>query len=253
MTFCFRSRGSLEKNGDSIYALLGALYNNGNILGEQQLMVALNKKIVTVFTQVPETAALDRCYFSRVVRKRLATLKSLGVVVIRHKILGHDTISGDPCSCNRSRSYILFTHYLTTQSPVRCGDCFRPVALYHLPPFSPADFRAVISWQSAYQAYDTLQMDCGSGEQYAIAEMSGHDSSLSVSGREICGEIERLTNIPTYYYLLRSDGHDVETERKRVCPACGGKWSLAQPWHGLFDFRCDRCRLLSQIAFFVSN
>ena len=39
-------------------------------------------------------------------------------------------------------------------------------------------------------------------------------------------------------------------ELARLCPMCGGSWRLEEPWH-IFDFKCDRCQLLSNIAWDV--
>jgi predicted nucleic acid-binding Zn ribbon protein len=40
-------------------------------------------------------------------------------------------------------------------------------------------------------------------------------------------------------------------EQRRRCPLCGGAWRLEKPLHRLFDFKCDMCRLVSNLAWDV--
>lgn len=61
------------------------------------------------------------------------------------------------------------------------------------------------------------------------------------------------TGRPVYYYLYRHAGASERAERVRRCPSCGGDWLLAAPLHAIFDFRCDRCRLLSNVAFQIGE
>lgn len=42
-------------------------------------------------------------------------------------------------------------------------------------------------------------------------------------------------------------GRGLVLERARRCPGRGGEWSLPKTLH-IFDFKCDRCQLLSNIA-----
>jgi predicted nucleic acid-binding Zn ribbon protein len=86
------------------------------------------------------------------------------------------------------------------------------------------------------------------GERFALREMGRHDSRLSQRGRAICGNIEELTGRPAYYHLHRYYGRSYRKEAERRCPECGGEWRLPETWHRLFDFRCDNCRLLSNMA-----
>jgi predicted nucleic acid-binding Zn ribbon protein len=55
---------------------------------------------------------------------------------------------------------------------------------------------------------------------------------------------------PFYYYLCKRNGVNLKRENERVCPKCGNKkWKLDEPLFNCFDFKCDRCRLLSNVAF----
>jgi predicted nucleic acid-binding Zn ribbon protein len=93
-------------------------------------------------------------------------------------------------------------------------------------------------------------MGCATLERAALRELSRHDSSLSRRGRAITEKITHATTIPTYTYLYRGSGLSRAQELRRRCPSCGDAWALAEPWRR-FDFRCDRCRLVSNIAWNV--
>ncbi len=73
------------------------------------------------------------------------------------------------------------------------------------------------------------------------------DSQLSKEGIEICRKIEELTNIPTYYFLYNykktKEGH-----LPKPCPTCNKKWHLKERLHDFFDFKCDKCKLLSTVS-----
>ncbi len=88
-------------------------------------------------------------------------------------------------------------------------------------------------------------------ERFGLRELSNAGSSLSRRGRAACARIAKVTGTPTYYYLMRSGGRSLAREHERRCPGCNGRWRLEEPWHRLFDFRCDRCRLVSNIAWEV--
>jgi predicted nucleic acid-binding Zn ribbon protein len=120
--------------------------------------------------------------------------------------------------------------------------------LYLIPHTYDDEYYNVITWQSDYKACDSLQMGCKTGERFGSREISKIDSSLSRRGIEICNQITNLTGLPTYYYLHRYNDQKRALEEKRKCPSCGGDWLLKESLHELFDFKCDQCRLLSNIS-----
>lgn len=90
-------------------------------------------------------------------------------------------------------------------------------------------------------------MNCEVGERWALKQMQEITSQLSKQGIEICGKIEELTAIPTYYYLhnykkLKGD------QSKIPCPSCRNEWNLQTQLHNLYDFKCDNCRIISTIS-----
>ncbi|MFZ4796035.1 MAG: DUF2310 family Zn-ribbon-containing protein [Bacteroidia bacterium] len=152
-----------------------------------------------------------------------------------------------PCECPKSEYYILITNYATTESPLTCGNCNKSVPLYRLPKYYKDDYLPILSWESNYIACDRLQMNCEVGENWALNQMEKLDSQLSKQGLKICKKIEELTQINTYYYLHNWKKYKGDT-LQRHCPGCNNKWGLKKPLHKIYDFRCDKCKLISTIS-----
>jgi predicted nucleic acid-binding Zn ribbon protein len=144
----------------------------------------------------------------------------------------------------------VFTHMFDETSPVCSGSDGEPVPLYLLP-IDDEGRRTATHWMAQYKRYDHLQLDCGPLEVEAYRQLADPASALASDGRELALEVERATKLPTYYYLLRYWGW-ADREDERPCPGCGEPWRNPRPrtaagmaW---FDFRCDRCRLVSHVA-----
>jgi predicted nucleic acid-binding Zn ribbon protein len=250
----FRSArsGNQEVGFDRIQSYLAALHQNGQILGDSP--TAKIRGGYLVFVGVPRGDATDARHGNRWVRQTAARLRDDGLRPPEIRLLGHEPDTPEACRCRRRRSLILFTNFLSDESPVRCGACFGPVPLFTLPRMGDAaDYSDILRWQSAYQAMDTLHIGSGPGERFAHRQMSDVRSALSRDGREVGEQIEKKTGRPVYYYLMKHYGVSDRLERRRRCPLCKGAWLLGKPQHGIFDFRCDRCRLLSNVAFDVRS
>jgi predicted nucleic acid-binding Zn ribbon protein len=132
---------------------------------------------------------------------------------------------------------------------LRSGDTLLPIPLYRNSPTLNGDHKAVIKWQTEWQACDELQMAGGcKAEHAALKEITQISSDLFRRGWDIRGRIEYVTGIPTYYYLYRVGGISLEDEKLRKCPKCGGEWRLDEPLHDIFYFKCDTCRIVSNIS-----
>jgi len=240
-----------EADPDEINNFLSILRQNGQVLsGEFQ--TARVGQLLKTYVLTPEADALNRSHDNKWAKKARAHLAQKGLTHFKVKVLGEDPTSLNIDGCASPSEYILFTNYLTMESPLRCGECFGPVPLYRLHQTYPVpddgEYYSIKLWEYDYQACDTLQMNCRTGERFGIREMSEPDSSLSRRGRELCADIERGTGKPVYYYLFRYVSRTtLEKERARRCPVCGGAWLLEGPWH-LFDFKCEACRLVSTLS-----
>lgn len=231
--------------------LLSALRMNGQICG-REFPVAVTETGYVATVLLPDQDALDPVYFNRYIRNDLEKANEIGLDMPEFRILGQDVDGDEPCKCVSPSTLILYTNYVSLESPLRCGDCFRPRPLYRIPATYQDEYYNIICWQSDYQACDTLQMNCRTLERAATQQLSRADSSLSQQGIGLCKQIAELTRTPTYYRLYRYGGRSLKKEQERRCPVCGGAWLLQKPWH-LFDFRCDTCHLVSNIAWNVQK
>ena len=248
----FRSRRRIDREEveGAIENYLSALSKNGQIIGDTP--TARVSGGYRVFVNVPRADALELRTGNKWVRRAAKKLIEAGAGEPRVRRLGGEPTSRGPCTCRRPSHFVLFTDFMSDQPPVRCGHCFRPVPLYTFPPTSESgDFQDLLNWQSTYQAMDWLFIGSGAGEHYSHRQMSNYRSPLSQEGREVAATLEAKTRRPVYYYLMKHFGSSDARERRRKCPSCKKSWALTTPLHRIFDFRCDPCRLLSNVAFDV--
>lgn len=248
--FRLHRRTDRRKVLDSVEWLAGALRKNGQALG-REMPIVQTRRTLTLFLLLPAKDALAG-HFNRWAKDLLRKIRAAGATGPFAKLRGWERSWGlKTCSCRRRSSCVLFTTYLDVDSSLRCGDCFLPVPLYTMKPWRNSEFGDVLVWEANYRACDTLYMNSASGEQFGLRQISDVESALSKEGRKACRHIEKQTGEPTYYYLFRGDGRSLKQEQARRCPSCNGRWFLKKTWLSFFDFRCKRCRLVSNVAWNV--
>jgi predicted nucleic acid-binding Zn ribbon protein len=237
-----------ERAVDSIQWFGGALRKNGQALGWDMPLIE-TKGALTLFLLLPAKDSLRVVHLNRWAKQCLQDIRSAAVTGPFIKLRGQDESTGlKRCRCRRRSSYVLFTTYHHMDSSLRCGDCFLPVPLYEIKPWRDDEFVDIVTWNSNYHACDTLYMNSGAGEKFGLRQLSDCRSALSKEGRELCRRIEAVTGKPVYYYLFRAYGRSRQHEVARKCPSCRRKWYLKTTWLEFFGFRCNRCRLVSNIA-----
>ncbi|GAA5190550.1 Zn-ribbon-containing protein [Ferrimonas gelatinilytica] len=233
----------------AINGLMEAWRNNGQVLGREFPLVQQEAEF-RLRVMCPGRDSLEHRHTSSWGRHALAQLTEAKLLQPRFKLLGRD-INADHCADQAPVNWqVLYTTYVHSSSPVRDGDSFQPVPLYRLPASFNGDHKALIKWQTEWQACDELQM-AGSGavEHAALNEIASVESVLFRRGWDLRGRLEYLTKVPTYYYLYRVGGSSLEEERERPCPRCGSRdWALESPQHDLFAFKCEPCRLVSNLS-----
>ncbi len=256
-TIMYIAEVQLQQKGDlsdelwQFQDLLASWHKNGQILGRDFPSV-IEKDGLCAFLLLPEQTSLEVTNNGFYVTSSLQRLTKAGLESPSVSILGKDLDSCNMCSCSACSFLILFTTFLSLEPSLRCGDCFDPIPLYKIPAGTAKSGEIqeqVLGWQNDYQACDTLQLHCATGERFGLREMGYFDSSLSKRGREICDVISQAMNTPTYYYLHRYYGKSAKQERVRKCPSCDGEWLLPETLHHKFDFKCDKCKLLSNLGF----
>ncbi|MFN8393412.1 MAG: DUF2310 family Zn-ribbon-containing protein [Bacteroidia bacterium] len=227
--------------------LIGFYRGSGQKLGriESQYMVG-NRMVCLPFTH--EADSLGPRYNNYYVNKQTEKLEKLCGSNLKIQTLGKDGVdSEDTCNCSNPTGYLLITDFLTIHSPIRCCSCDRPVPLYRLPIYYDHGYMPILSWESNYTACDRLQMNCEVGERWALRQMQHLDSQLTKQGREICRKIEELSGMPTYCYLYNYSKYKGD-DSDRPCPGCGNGWHWVRESPGHYDFKCDKCRIISAIS-----
>lgn len=238
-----------ESQTVAISSLVAAFVRNENL--REEFLVHKGVGEWFAYGIAPARDAFRASNWNQIVRQRMHALAGAGLKRPQIRFLGvvPDTVSA--CECAKPEGFYLFTTFLHTEPPLRCLSCSGIVPLYRIPRNKTREHAAVLDWKSNYRACDTLQMNCGVGERFGTRQMSDPMSELSRSGLKVCKEIQDLTNCPTYYFLHRASGRSRAAEARRKCPICGGPWLLEAPLHGKFDFKCDHCRVLSNVAWNV--
>lgn len=244
---CFADT-TISASEKAINNLLEAYRANGQILG-REFAVAFNEGEFKVRLLLPERTSLANKYHSPWVKKALSELTEAKLLAPREKFIGQD-INSEVSNPDTPSWQILYTSFVHMCSPLRSGDNLLPIPLYHIPATFNGDHKRIIRWQSEWQACDELQMAAATKAEFAaLDELSSVESDLFRRGWDLRGRIEYLTQIPTYYYLYRVGGQSLATEQTRPCPRCGSQtWKLTEPLLDMFHFRCEPCRIVSNVS-----
>jgi len=231
----------------AISALITELKYNGQVIGNEFPCLLKDGHFVTQ-ALCPTEDALQHFNNNQAVNRAISALNDCGLLQPKIDILGQE-IHSDMSDPQHTPSWqVLYTSYIQTCSPLRCGEHFAPIPLYHQPPLANGCYKQLINWQQDWQACDQLQMNGRSAEFSALAEICDVDSSLTNRGRALATTIEQNSGIDTYYYLYRVGGENLKSEQQRRCPQCEGDWALEEAVHQVFDFKCDDCRLVSNLS-----
>lgn len=177
---------------------------------------------------------------------KLDSLMAFDLSLPQIELMGLECQSDFSDICPTPKALVLYSTFVQSCSPIRCLEHFSPVPLYKLPESMRYN---LIKWQESQAACDQLQMnELTQVESRVVEQLASPDSQLMAQGRDIVNELTAETGIPVYLYLYRVGGESLALEQKRTCPSCGGEWSLSEPIFDLFDFKCDQCRLVSNIS-----
>lgn len=228
--------------------LIGQILNqwlyNGQVIG-REMPITFHQNGFQASVCTPEQESLLPDNNSEEVNEALLQAVENGVNFTGFEIVGRD-YQGEETSRNKQLKFqILYTTHLDTCSPLYDGEQFAPIPLYRLK--DQALSEVLLEWQQNWQACDLLQMKGSVLEESALMQISDNQSELATLGLDLCKQVEEKTQIPTFYYLYRL-GLDEMEEHNRKCPSCNREWKLRSPLHGIFHFKCDHCRLISNLS-----
>jgi predicted nucleic acid-binding Zn ribbon protein len=238
----------VESRSDIVEEYLSTLLHNGQIYGDYYFAPCGGKTVA--FTNIARPEAFAKRHHSQWGLASLEKVVEAFGEIPQWNVL-QDNLPKRFSSWRQSSLLYLFTHAFDDASPVCCGDSGAPVPLYLLP-ISDLMREDLYFWAGHYKDHDNVWLGSGALEIPAYKEMADPRSKLSMTGRELCREIETATGKRTFYYLQRYWGRNVG-EDKRLCPMCGRRWrtSVKESDSTLFwkfSFRCVRCRLVSHLA-----
>jgi len=230
------------------FSLLMSFYRgNGQTQGRIESQFIEGSRILAMPYTI-EKDSLDKMYNNGYVIRQSKKIEKLCGSILRQKTVGKSYSSYEAsCVCVKSDFFILITNYISIESPLTCGTCNKCVPLYKLPKYYDSGYMPILSWETNYISCDSLQMNCEVGEIWALEQMQEINSQLSIQGLTICKRIEEITSTPVYYYLYNYRKIE-NNQTERLCPSCGEKWELKNSIHNTYDYRCNKCKLISTIS-----
>lgn len=237
-----------EKLYNDFIILMSSLCRTGQIMGGIESPYIAGDSIICYQTTL-ERDSLNAQNNDEYVNLRIENLEQGCNSKLEMKVVGqHIPFYRAVCNCQQPDSYLLFTTYMNESSPVDCGTCGHSVPIYKLKGLTDKDRTDIESWEGDYVSCDNLNMGCNVGEKWAIKQMSDSKSQLSEFGRKVCGRITEMTGIPVYYFLFNYRSISITKDKLRTCPSCNGGWLLEEKWLDFYDFKCDRCLLVSTLT-----
>lgn len=231
----------------AILAVIDTLRYNGQIIG-REFPTCLDEGAFHTRVVCPALDALHPKFFSPQIKHAMNDLAEAGLLRPKVKQLGRDLFSDESAPEHQPSWQVLYTNYLQSCSPLRCGDHFLPIPLYRIPAVANGDQKQIIKWQEDWAACDQLQMNGSVNEHPSLQEIGSSTSRLFQRGWDLTKRIGYLTKVPTYLYLYRVGGASLQEEQVRCCPVCNKPWRLDTPLHDIFDFKCDDCQLVSNLS-----
>lgn len=229
---------------DLVEDYVSALFHNGQACGEYFLVTHKGK--LCVYLNVQGIQANMNEYHCKYGIARLEHLITFFGCEPQWELI--DDVPQQETTWKKSPFLYLFTHFNDWESPLCRGDNGEPIPIY-LIAGEHEQREAIYFWQQEYKTYDQAWIHCGELEIPAYKILAVPSSELAKAGRDICEYIEKIVGIPTYYYLMRYWGRR-NNEKARLCPSCGQNWSTGfeEDKFYNFAFKCDSCRLVSNIA-----
>ncbi|GAL86279.1 hypothetical protein Cpin_4668 [Sporocytophaga myxococcoides] len=137
-------------------------------------------------------------------------------------------------------------------SPIHDGDSMDQIPLYKLPyTCNGESFSDIVMWNRDFDHIEGLWYSDYGGEVWTSEQLSNPNSELNKKGRDCCANLEKITGVPTYYYLFYgAQISGTEDLIMRTCPDCKGDWIIEE--HSdfrLYDCKCDKCRLVSTMTY----
>lgn len=238
----FSAKEINEDTLEIIDYLMSELHHKGISITFRNSIYQKNEKLIIPIT-TPEQTSLSIIKEYRWAKKLLES-----GVNIQTEILGKDRETDEVCNCNKPSFYILLG---TPIIPFYCGDCRNYVPLYRIPFTNKRDnnYSDLNNWNKENLAWSEIEF-YSAEETYAHEQLCDITSSHNINAMELCANIENTSLTKCYYYLeeLRYVKNSNIAKQKK-CPCCGGEWFQKEQFLDTYDFKCEKCQILSTLAY----
>lgn len=213
-----------------IFRLIGELYKNGQILNREDNLYYKNNSFI-YYCITPEVNSLNKIYYNNYIKE---IIKNNNEFSYTH--LGSVIDSKEYCTCKIEDivNFTLNTSFISIDSPLKCGKCKKPIALYKIPNWNKPNFEDILNWQQDYQACEKIYINSALDEEYFLRQISDIDSDLSKIGKNLCAYLKSIINKPIYYSLYLKDVN----KSSETCPYCGSGWNKHK------KYQCDNCEIV---------
>lgn len=135
-------------------------------------------------------------------------------------------------------------------SQLVCGDTFACIPYYRIPEICDPErgHDDLKSWNNRWNNFYGLWFS-GFWEAKAQHQLEAHDSELSQMGRAVAARIEKVTGLPTYYWLFNYREISPADDQARKCPETGQDWYIpGTTTNDTIAFKCDESRLVGELS-----
>ncbi len=230
------------------YNYIYFLERTGQIIKTKHHHVVVDKNVIQVNVLCPGMDSLSLKFASKYNLKTIKQIEKNSGSKITSTFIGRDADNPSYKIPKQSSFYILKNGL---ESPLLCGDTHRPIPLYTIPctDHKGIDYDNIYFWDQDFERLNGLWLSSGSYESFAEEQMQDVYSAINKQGRELCTKIEKLTGVPTYYFLHNYRACSKEKDKQRKCPITGNDWYIKGKTETDFiAFKCDESRLVSELS-----
>ncbi|MCK5831653.1 MAG: DUF2310 family Zn-ribbon-containing protein [Methylococcales bacterium] len=241
------SNPDYEEFVSDAYLLASTLDRPGQIVPRKHL-ISLKDNTITIPVICPEKNALDvkngTMYYVKIIKK----IEKNSGNKIEHILLGREAESLNYIIPKKSSFYILRNGW---NFPLFCGDTGTEIPLYKIPKtdHNGEDYDNLYFWNKDYERLSGLWLSSGAYEQFAEEQMQYLWSDINKRGVELSILIEKLTGVPTYYFIHNYRPWSAEKDKQQKCPITGNDWLIeGKTTSDFIAFKCEESRLVSELS-----
>lgn len=225
----------------AFYGLMGNLPRCGQILGEWTQGVVDGE--LKAFVELPAADSLEEKYMSKYGLNYLVNLQALFGRAPEIKILTSKA-SAEPLADWRTAEWlVLYISGVDGVAPIRDQDC--SCLPSYLLPIDADEMERLCFWARSQDRHERIWFASASLEPETYVALASPHSRLNLDAKQLTERLEKATRKPTYRYLFRHYALPNGAEENRLCPGCGSEWKVENE---RFAFRCEPCRLISDIG-----